>query len=74
MPLTVSDGGKDWHLFLASFGGAEGRFGIHFYAISMEHAAMVIEDIKASLKLDGRVSAIIEGPGPGDRETRFDRP
>lgn len=74
LPLTVEDMGKTWRLFTASFGGAEGAFGIFFYAISMEHAAMVVEDMKATLKLDGQIEAIIDGPAAGDRAWKFRKP
>lgn len=54
MPKTVDVKGQPWSLYMAEFTGAEGTFEIHFYAVSMEHAAIVVEDIKGSLKLVGR--------------------
>lgn len=60
VPLEVIVDGDRWFLFGASYEGPDGTFSIHFYARSMEHAAMVVEDIKSSLKLDGQICDVVQ--------------
>jgi hypothetical protein len=60
LPKSVAVKGQRWHLYGAEFTGADGAFGLHFYAISPEHAAMVVEDIKATLTLTGKFEGAVQ--------------
>jgi hypothetical protein len=46
--------GIRWYKYLFEFKTADGTFGSHFYAISDEHAAMMLEEMKETAKLLGR--------------------
>lgn len=59
MPREVEVNGRTWSLYAAEYAGADGTFGLHFYAISMEHAAIVVEDIKTTLKLTGKYEGTV---------------
>lgn len=58
MPLSCEVRGKTWHLYSFEWGGADGTFCGHFYAISDDHAALVLQDIKDTAKLNGRLYGI----------------
>lgn len=47
--------GVRWHLFTAGYETADGHFSLHFHAVSLEHAAAVVEEIKATLTLKGQL-------------------
>lgn len=55
---TVVDG-RTWHTYACSFDSADGRFGFTIMAISMEHAAAMLEELKATAKLDGELDSVI---------------
>lgn len=54
-PLRCTVDGREWRLFTASYKADNGAYALEFYAISMEHAAMVVQDIRDSLTLDGEL-------------------
>ena len=47
--------GREWRTFTASYDTADGRFAFTFMALSMEHAAAMLEELKATARLDGEV-------------------
>jgi hypothetical protein len=47
--------GRTWYLYSLDYDTADGAFGTYFYAISDEHAEMIVEEIKATAKLRGQV-------------------
>jgi hypothetical protein len=52
--------GKQWHLFEAEYTNVDGRFGLRFHALSMEHAAAIVEEIKETLTLTGQVTGEVK--------------
>jgi hypothetical protein len=54
-PIHCTVNGRQWHLFSAEYKADQGTYTLHFHAISMEHAAAVVEDIKATLTLRGEL-------------------
>jgi membrane protein YdbS with pleckstrin-like domain len=58
-PLTVRDDGRDWHLFTVAYDTADGEFSFTIYAISFEHAAAMVEEIKQTARLSGQVGKVI---------------
>ena len=56
---SVHHEGREWQMFSALY-KADGRtYGFTFYAISAEHAEHVMEDIRNTAVVDGRVSGVV---------------
>lgn len=55
LALQARIGGHDWHLYAVDFTTAEGEFSTHIYAISKEHAAAIVEELKATARVGDRV-------------------
>ena len=62
-PLVRSIDGRNWRLFVFSYETADGVFSGHLYALSMEHAAARLEELKATAKLDGELRGVIDVEG-----------
>lgn len=54
-PLHCVVGGRTWLMFTADYQADGGTYSLEFYAISMEHAAAVVQDIRESLVLKGQM-------------------
>jgi hypothetical protein len=54
-PIRVTVEGRAWRLFMAEYTNPDGKFSLTFHALSSEHAAAIVEEIKESLKLTGEV-------------------
>ena len=54
-PLSCTVNGLEWSLYSFSFTTPDGWFSSHLYAISDDHARMLLEDLKTTAKLDGQV-------------------
>lgn len=48
-------GGRKWLLYQLDYDTADGPFATYFYAISDEHAAAIIEEIKSTARLGGQI-------------------
>lgn len=57
LPIRTVDEGRVWKLYMADYETPEGKFSLHFHAISMDHAAALVQDIKDSLTLLGEVDS-----------------
>lgn len=64
-PLSVVVDGRTWNLFDAAFTTPDGTYSFNFYAISHEHASMILDDIKATAVLTGQVVDCIKN---GERD------
>lgn len=58
LPLSVTKDGRQWDLYSVRYETPDGEFGTYIYAISFEHAAAIVEDLKGSATLDGRVCGL----------------
>lgn len=58
-PLTCVVDGRTWRTFTCSYDSADGKFAFTIMAISMEHAAAMLEELKSTAKLDGELDSII---------------
>lgn len=55
-----------WKLYGAIFDSPDGCYGFHIYAISDEHAALQLQAIKETARIDGCIEQVIpEGPDHG---------
>lgn len=50
---TVWVEGREWRTYSAEFDSADGKFMFDFMAISDEHAAALLEELKATARLVG---------------------
>lgn len=66
-PLQVTVRGRRWRRFSCSFQSADGHFSFDIYALSHEHADMLLADIKASAIVDGEIIGT-QRPGDDDDE------
>jgi len=57
--FTVHVDGRNWHLFDVHYETADGKFSFYIYAISFEHAAAIVEEIKATAKLGGQIDGTL---------------
>lgn len=55
LPLRVFVDGREWRLFSYRFDSADGAFIGYLYAISPEHAAALLEELKDSAILLGEM-------------------
>lgn len=56
-PVTVD--GREWRTYVCSYSTPDGKFGFQIMAISMEHAAAMLADLKENATLDGELGAIV---------------
>lgn len=52
---SVTVAGKVWELFSYEFDSPDGRFIGYIYAISYEHAAELLLDLKNSARISGKI-------------------
>ena len=45
--------GKEWRLYSVDYQTCEGTFSTYIYAVSFEHAAAIVEEMKETAKLSG---------------------
>ncbi|WP_236225729.1 hypothetical protein [Pseudomonas pseudonitroreducens] len=55
LDLSTWVDGRQWHLYSFEFKTPDGTFGSYFYAISDEHAAELLTDLKENAVLGGRI-------------------
>lgn len=53
LPLTTIYQQREWKLFSVSWQSADGPFSMYIYAINMEHAVALLEELKETAKVDG---------------------
>lgn len=57
-PLTVTVKNREWHLFSVDFTTPDGKYSFYIYALAMDHALMIVEDIKQTATLSGQVLSV----------------
>lgn len=55
LPLRTVVGGKTWHLYTYEYSSPDGVFRGFLHALSMEHAAALLGDMKDSAELVGQM-------------------
>lgn len=58
-PLQVVVDGRTWRTYTCSYDTADGKFCFSIMALSMEHAAAMLEELKATARLDGELREVI---------------
>lgn len=57
-PVIVD--GREWRAFLCSYDTPDGTFAFEIMAISMEHAAAMLQELKETARLDGELKEVIK--------------
>ncbi len=55
LPLTTVVDGRTWGLFGVDFKTADGTFSTYIYALSFEHASHIVEELRATATLGGKL-------------------
>jgi hypothetical protein len=53
--FTAHVSGRKWLLFDLEFDTADGKFSTYIYALSHEHAEMILAELKATARVAGQV-------------------
>jgi hypothetical protein len=60
-PLTVTVNDRAWHLFGCEYDTPDGKFAFDIYALSHEHAAMMLDELKSTARLLGKIEDLVPG-------------
>jgi hypothetical protein len=58
MSLTTVVNGRTWRTYTCSYDTADGKFCFTIMALSLEHAAAMLEELKATARLDGELHEV----------------
>jgi hypothetical protein len=58
-PVSISHNGMAWHLFSVEFDTADGTFSTEIYALSAEHAAALILELRETARLGHQIVGIV---------------
>ena len=61
LPLRTVVDGRIWHLYTYEYETPDGVFAGYLHALSMEHAAALIGDMRASAELVGKMVSVGDG-------------
>lgn len=59
-PLSCVVEGVTWFLYAFDYTTADGKYGAHFYAISDEHAQLILQELKETATLRGRLQGVVD--------------
>lgn len=60
LPLTTVVDGRTWRLFDVLYTSADGEFSAYIYALSFEHAALMVEELKQTARLGGQIEGWVK--------------
>ncbi len=60
MQPTVNVNGREWQLFAVDYDTADGKFTFYIYALSYEHALMMLDELKATARIGGQVCEFVK--------------
>lgn len=60
LPLEVEHDGRNWTLYVYEYDSDDGLFGGYLYALSDEHAEMILMELKESARILGPLESVIE--------------
>jgi hypothetical protein len=63
MRPTVRVDGRTWNLFSVDYDTPDGKFSFYIYALSSEHASMIVEEIRATARVSGQVCGFQSADG-----------
>lgn len=58
LPMSCVVDGRTWLLYTFDFNTPDGTFSSYFYAISYEHAAAILVDMKETAELKGQMIGV----------------
>lgn len=59
LPQRSAVDGREWRLYQVNFTTLEGEFGTFIYALSFEHAAAVVAELRDTARLGGEVVGVV---------------
>jgi len=59
LPTSCVVDGRVWNLFTFEFKTPDGEFASYLYAISAEHAAALLADMKETAELKGQITGVM---------------
>jgi hypothetical protein len=59
-PLTCVVDGRKWRTYTCSYDSPDGKFSFDIMALSLEHAAAMLLELKDTARLDGEVGRVIQ--------------
>jgi hypothetical protein len=54
LEFSVNVDGRTWNLYSIEFDSADGKFETHLYALSFEHAELMLAELKATARVSGQ--------------------
>lgn len=60
LPISCVVDGRKWNLYTFDYKTPDGTFSGYVHAISMEHAAAMLADMKETAELKGEMVGVIE--------------
>lgn len=63
LPLTTLVDDRIWSLYGVDYQTADGKFSTYIYAISFEHAAAIVEELKQTATLGGQIIDDVHNQG-----------
>ena len=60
MPLQTTIDGRVLRLFSINYTTADGEFSTYIYALSFEHAAAIVDELKQTARLSGEVVGCVK--------------
>ena len=52
--------GKRWNLYGVEYENSDGKYSFYLYAISFEHAELLLQDIKDTAKVYGQLGGFVQ--------------
>ena len=60
LPASTVVDGRTWRLYAVDFTTAEGEFSTYLYALSFEHAAAILEELRQTARLGGQIGGRVK--------------
>lgn len=60
LDLTTKVNGRQWNLYAIDYETADGPFSTYLHAISAEHAAAMVAELRETAELRGQVMGVVE--------------
>ncbi len=60
LPITTVVDGRTWRLFDVLYSTADGEFSTYIYALSFEHAELLIEELRQTARLGGQIQGWVK--------------
>jgi len=59
LPVSVEEDGKTWNLYGFKWQTPDGEFGSYLHALSHDHAAMMLAEMRETAVMDGQIMEVL---------------